>query len=128
MKKRILLADDENVILKVTKLRLEHGGFEVITAADGEETLRQAFGGRKIDLFLLDIKMPKLDGFQICKKLKENPATAKTPVILFTASSERWQKLTEQCLELGVSELIRKPFQSAELLEKIQQALGEGKP
>lgn len=124
MKKRILLADDEAAVLKVTKLRLEYAGFEVITAGDGEETVQRVSEGG-IDLILLDIKMPKLDGFEVVKRLKQNPATAHIPVILFTASSARWQYLTEQCKELGLADWIRKPFRSQELVEKIQMVLKE---
>ena len=71
MKKRILLADDETIVLKVTKLRLEHEGFEVMTAIDGEDTLDKVRAGGGFDLILLDIKMPRLDGFEVVKKLKE---------------------------------------------------------
>ena len=123
MKKRILLADDEMIVLKPTRLRLEHEGFEVVTAVDGEEVVQKIFGEGGIDLILLDIIMPKLDGFEVVKKLKENPATAKIPVILFTASSARWQEIINRCVELGVSACLRKPFQSKELIEKIRQIL-----
>ena len=123
MKKRILLADDEMIVLKPTRLRLEHEGFEVVTAVDGEEVVQKIFGEGGIDLILLDIIMPKLDGFEVVKKLKVNPATAKIPVILFTASSARWQEIINRCVELGVSACLRKPFQSKELIEKIRQIL-----
>ncbi len=125
MQKRILLADDEVSIRKATKLRLEHEGYEVVTAADGEEVLEEAFdfeeGG--FDLILLDIKMPKLDGFHVVKKLKENPSTDKIPIILFTASSARWQELLAQCAELGVADFIKKPFESKELVGRIRRVL-----
>jgi len=123
MKKRILLADDEVLVVKVTKFRLEHEGFEVLIAADGEEALKCAFANEGLDLILLDIKMPKLDGFQVVKKLKENPSTAKIPVILFTASSVRWKNLIGKCTELGVADLLRKPFESKELAERIRRVL-----
>ena len=126
MRKRILLADDEVTLLKIIKLRLEHEGFGVITAVDGEEALTHAFS-KPVDLMLLDIKMPKLDGFEVCKRLKENPVTQKIPLILFTASSARWQNITEKCAELGVADCLKKPFQSKELIEKINQALGIAK-
>ncbi len=123
MKPRILLADDEASILKVTKLRLEHEGFQVVTAVDGEEALQKAFDNGGFDLFLLDIKMPKSDGFQVVKKLKENPSTAKIPVILFTASSHQWQRLIARCTELGIADCVRKPFESKELIARIRRVL-----
>ncbi len=127
MKKRILLADDEVSILEATKRRLEHEGYEVTTATDGEEVLEEAFdfeeGG--FDLILLDIKMPKLDGFQVVKKLKENPSTDKIPIILFTASSARWEALLAKCVELGITDFLKKPFQSKELVARVRHVLGE---
>lgn len=123
-KNRILLADDEPSFLQVTKTRLEAMGFEVETASDGEEVLKkiQTSGG-SIDLILLDLKMPKLDGFEILSRLKEpGSPTKKIPVVVFTAYSEQLQ---DRCQELGIKDLLRKPFRTAELVEKIRIALGE---
>lgn len=125
MSQRILLVEDDASVLKVTKARLEHTGYEVVTAMDGEEALAKVAANGTIDLILLDIKLPKLDGFEVCRRLKASLHTAKIPILLFTASSDRWQRLTEQCLELGIQGWLRKPFRSNELLDKIRQALGE---
>lgn len=125
-KKRILLADDEAAVLKVTKLRLEHEGFEVVTATDGEKAVKQASNNGRFDVVLLDLKMPKLDVFQVVRKLKENPSTAKIPVILFTASSERWQTVIDKCSERGIADYLRKPFLSKELVEKIRRVMNQG--
>ena len=125
-KKRILLVDDELPVLKVTKLRLEHEGYEVVTAIDGEEALEKILPPAKnFDLILLDLKLPKLDGFRVCERLKKSPEASKIPVIVFTASSASWQQLTDQCVDLGIADKIRKPFQTKELLSKIRQAMGE---
>ena len=126
-KKRILLADDEPAMVMVMKFRLEHEGFEVVVATDGEEALHQAVANGVIDLILLDIKMPKLDGFQVCKRLKENPATAKIPIIIFTASEGVWSQLADRCVEFGVTGWLKKPYGSQELLKTIRQALGSRK-
>lgn len=122
-KNRILLADDELSFLQVVKARLEAMGFEVQTASDGEEVLKRVrASGASIDLILLDLKMPKLDGFEVLRQLKElGPSTAKIPVIVFTAYAEQLQ---DRCLELGIKDLLRKPFRTAELVEKIRGALG----
>jgi len=122
-KKRILLVEDDPVVLKVTKRRLEHEHFAVVTAVDGEEAVTRATANGPVDLVLLDLKLPKFDGFEVCKRLKANPATAAVPIIIFTASSVSWQRLIDQCVDLGVTALIRQPFQSEELLKKIRQAL-----
>ena len=125
-KKRILLVDDELPVLKVTALRLEHEGYEVVTAIDGEEALEKVLSQEKnMDLILLDLKLPKLNGFQVCERLKKNPEASKIPIIVFTASSASWQQLTDQCVDLGIADKIRKPFQTKELLSKIRRAMGE---
>ena len=125
MKKRIMLVEDDPSVLKMTRVRLAHEGFEVVTATDGEEALGKIMGDGAIDLVLLDIKLPKLDGFEVCKRLKQNPATAQLPIIVFTASSTSWQKITDQCIELGVADWIKKPFRSKDLLNRVHRALGE---
>ena len=124
-KKRILLVEDDASVLKLTKARLEFEGFEVVTAMDGEEAVRLTTTDGHLDLILLDLKLPKLDGVGVCTRRKANPATAAIPIIIFTASSARWQELADRCTELGIAGWLRKPFQSEELLEKIRRALGE---
>ena len=125
-KKRILLVDDEPPVLKVTKLRLEHEGYEVVTAIDGEEVVEKVLSqGMGFDLILLDLKLPKLDGFRVCERLKKNPEASKIPVIVFTASSASWQQLTDQCVDLGIADKIRKPFQTKDLLSKIRRVMKE---
>ncbi len=124
-KRRILLAEDDPSILKVTKLRLEHEGFDVIVATDGEAAVDAAMATQTIDLILLDVRMPKLDGFQVCKRLKQNPLTTRVPIIIFTASVTQLQHLADRCIELGVAAWLRKPFRSKDLLAKVHQALGE---
>ena len=122
---RILLAEDDVAVLKMTQLRLAHAGFEVVTAVDGEDALQRVLQDGTIQLVLLDLKMPKLDGFEVCQRLKAEPRTATIPIILFTASSVHWNSITDKCIELGVTDWLKKPFQSTELLEKIRRALGQ---
>ncbi len=124
-RKRILLAEDDPSILKMTKLRLEYEGFDVIVATDGSQAIEQAMANGGLDLILMDIRMPKLDGLQVCQHLKADPATANIPIIVFTASTGRWQSLADRCLELGVEDWLKKPFTSRELLGKIHRVLGE---
>ena len=103
-------------------MRLQAAGFEVVTAADGEEVLKNIREGSPIDLVLLDLKMPKLDGLEVCRQLKERPPHRKIPLIACTAY---WQELENRCSELGITDLLRKPFRSEELLQKIQQVLAD---
>ena len=77
-----------------------------------------------MDLILLDLKLPKLDGFEVCRRLKADPATATIPIVVFTGTEEYSRGLADRCVELGIAEWLKKPFRSQELLEKIQRALG----
>jgi len=124
-KKRILIADDDLSILKMTKFRLEHEGYEVVAVTDGEEALHQAEAQLPIHLFLVDIKMPKLNGYELCLALKQRAATVDIPVIVFTGSESQIQRLSNKCIEAGATDWIKKPFLSRDLMEKIHRALGE---
>ena len=124
MKKRILIGEDNPDIAKLTRVRLEHEGYDVETAEDGEAVLHQA-GGASFDLILLDIKMPKKNGYDVCRQLKATPATTMIPVIIFTASEAHWSRLGDKCMEAGAIDWIKKPFRTKELMEKIHRVLGE---
>ena len=124
-KRCILLAEDDPSVQKMTKLRLEHEGFRVIIASDGEEALEAVLHLKGIDLMLLDVRMPKLDGFQVCKRIKASMEADRIPIIIYTASVTQWQGLMDRCMELGVASWLRKPFRSKDLMEKIYAALGE---
>jgi CheY-like chemotaxis protein len=114
----ILLADDEPDIVLVTKTRIQLNGYDVVTASDGEAAL-VLIRETQPDLIVLDLKMPKLDGFQVCKIVKSDPALSQIPVLLFSASSTYALCLEKQCLQLGADGYIRKPFDVKELLGKI---------
>jgi CheY-like chemotaxis protein len=123
-KKRILIGEDDPSILKMTRVRLEYEGYEVITAVDGDEVLQCAGGDLPIHLILLDIKLPKRDGYDVCRMLKQQPATADIPVIVFTASESQLQRLADRCIEAGATDWVKKPFHTKDLLAKIHRALG----
>ncbi len=120
-KRRILVADDDPVLLQMMTLRLETLGFEVQVAFDGEEVLEQVKGKEPIDLILVDLKMPKLDGFEVCRQLKT--LGKQIPVI---ASTAYWEALQDKCRDLGFTDVLKKPFATRELIEHVTQAL-EGK-
>lgn len=123
-KYRILLADDEPDIVLVAKTRLECEGFDVITAGDGEEALAR-FRSEKPDLVLVDLAMPRVDGFEVCRVLKSDPATKATPIIVFSASSPRSRSLESECLRLRVEGYVRKPYTPAELLTVVRRCLAD---
>ena len=122
-KKTVLLVDDERDIVELTRLRILSMGYNVIVACDGEEAIEKVRKERP-DLVLLDVKMPKLDGYQVCKIVKSDPELKNIPIILFTASSRHVMELSDRALELGAASCIKKPFDSKELLEQIKKLIG----
>ena len=123
--KCILIGEDDESILKMTKYRLEHEGFDVLEAVDGEAVLQQAGVVGSIDLILLDVRMPRLDGYEVCRQLKTKPAAAQIPIIVFSASESQIARLADRCIEVGATDWIKKPFRTKDLMEKIHRALGE---
>ena len=124
-KKCILVAEDDLNVLKVTKLRLEHEGYDVLTSTDGEAAVQQATGHLPIHLILLDVKLPRMSGYDVCRVLKHQPATEHIPVIVFSASESQFQQMADRCIEVGATDWIKKPFQTRDLMAKIHRALGE---
>ena len=113
----ILLVDDEDAVRKVLAFPLERDGYEVIQAADGEEALQQ-FAQQPVDLVVLDIMLPRLDGLEVCKRLR---ATSTVPIIMLTARDDELDKVIG--LELGADDYITKPFSPRELLARIRTVL-----
>jgi two-component system alkaline phosphatase synthesis response regulator PhoP len=119
---RILVVDDEEGIVKLVKMYLEHYHYEVITANDGQEGLEKAKTD-KPDLIVLDLMLPKINGYKVCGLLKKDTKYAKTPIILFTAKAqEKDVKLGE---EVGADAYITKPFEPEVLLSKIEELIGK---
>src|SRR3989338_9624208 len=106
-KKRILAIDDEPDILEVLEKRLTLDGYEVVLAKDGKSGLEKALS-QKPDLILLDVAMPDMDGFEVCKRLRSDPATAATPVLMLTARDTSTDEVLG--LELGADDYITKPY------------------
>ena len=113
-KKKILIIDDELTILLVSTRRLEANNYEVITASSGKEGIEKVVTF-KPDLILLDIVMPELDGFEVCKRLKASKETKEIPIIIFTASSGP-EDFGRKAAELGTAGYLEKPFESDDLL------------
>jgi diguanylate cyclase (GGDEF)-like protein len=117
---RILVVDDEEHIRKIVKFQLEKAGFSVETACDGVEALK-AVDSYHPDLVLLDLMMPNMDGYEVCKRLKSNYQTNHIPVIMVTAKAELENKL--QGFEDGANDYITKPFALTELLVRVKNVL-----
>ena len=124
MAKKILVADDEAHILHVVSLKLRNAGFEVLTAADGEEALDEAIAERP-DLVITDFHMPVMDGMELCCKLRAHPQTASVPAIMLTA---RGYALDPEDRErTNIRSVLSKPFSPRELLANVQEVL-DGSP
>jgi len=120
---KILMVDDEPEFLEMVKTRLEAGGYEVITASDGQQGLDKA-KKEKPDLIILDLMLPKMDGYKVCGFLKKDMRYSKIPIIILSARAQgEDMKLGE---ELGADAYIIKPFDAPALLGKIKELLKEG--
>lgn len=119
-KTRILIVDDEPDILKILGNRLEHAGYDVAKASDGREALEKIEGVNP-DLIILDVMMPHLDGFGVCRKLRENAATCLIPVIFLTAKGQTVDKIAG--IKSGADEYVTKPFDFDELEARIEELL-----
>jgi DNA-binding response OmpR family regulator len=121
-KKRILLVDDEPALVELIKIRLEANGYEVIPASDGQQALDLA---RKEmpELIILDLTLPRVDGYKVCRLLKSDDRYKKIPILLFTARAQESDK--ELGKEAGADGYIIKPFEPSSLLAKIKEFLKE---
>ena len=118
--KRILIIDDTEGIVKLVKMYLEHHHYKVLIAYDGQEGLEKA-KIEKPDLIVLDLMLPKINGYKICGLLKRDIEYAKIPIILFTAKTqEKDMKLGK---EVGADAYLTKPFESEVLLSKIKELI-----
>ena len=117
----VLAADDDADILGLITFRLERSGYTVLQAHDGEEALELALTA-KPDLAVLDVMMPKLDGFELTRRLRAEEATRRMPIILLTARAQEAD--VQEGFEAGADDYIRKPFSSQELRSRVQAILG----
>ena len=124
-KERILIVEDEKNIAKLIRYNLEKDGYECTMAKTGEEAIsileKQAF-----DLIILDIMLPGIDGFEVCRALKQNARLKNIPIIMLTAKGEEVDRIVG--LELGADDYIVKPFSPRELILRIKAILKRGKP
>ncbi len=122
MDKLILVIEDEAAIADILKFNLTKSGYKVINAYDGEEGYNLAIE-EKPDLILLDVMLPKMDGFEVCKKIREKQPT---PIIMLTARDEEVDKIVG--LELGADDYMTKPYSMRELVARIKANLRRNTP
>ena len=121
-KGKILVVDDEIYIVHILDFSLGMEGYEVVTALDGEQALEK-LKVEKPDLIVLDIMMPKLDGYEVCKAIKSDPETRHIPVILLSAKGRNVDQ--KMGFDVGADDYITKPFSPRKLVERINQLLGQ---
>ncbi len=124
-KGKILVVDDEIYIVHILDFSLGMEGYEVLTALDGEQALEKARAEHP-DLIVLDIMMPKLDGYETCKLLKAEAGTRDIPVILLSAKGRNVDQKVG--FEVGADDYITKPFSPRKLVERINALLGQASP
>lgn len=120
MPKSILVVDDEEDIVQLLKYNLAKEGYSVATALNGVQAL-QAADGTDLDLIILDVMMPELDGFEVCRRLRSTPAHATTPIIFLTARVGEFDEILG--LELGADDYIQKPISPRVLLARVKSIL-----
>lgn len=122
--KRILIVEDEESLLKLESILLTTKGYDVTGVSNGMSAL-QEIEKTPPDLILLDIMMPGIDGFEVCRRIKTDPKTAAIPVVMLTAK----KSFADQArgAELGANAYITKPFKSVKIIETIEGLLGTGK-
>lgn len=122
MPAKVLVVDDESHITHVVSLKLRNAGYEVVTAADGEEGYEIA-STQAPDLIITDLQMPYMTGVEMCAKLRLSQQTASIPVILLTARG--YALAQEDLARTNIKEMLSKPFSPREVLEKVAGYLGE---
>jgi DNA-binding response OmpR family regulator len=120
MEKKILVIEDDPATLRLVDYSLRHEGYQVITASNGLEGIRKVHNEAP-DLVILDVMLPGMDGFEICHRLKSEPATAQMPIMMFSAKAQEIDKNTG--LKVGADDYLTKPVAPAEIVSRVQKLL-----
>ena len=121
---KILVVDDEPEAVELVEFNLKAAGFEVLTAADGAEALKKAHAALP-SLVVLDLMLPEVDGLEVCKMLRRDPATAAIPIVMVTAKAAEIDRILG--LELGADDYVTKPFSPRELILRVKNILQRGR-
>ncbi len=122
MGKTILVADDEPAVLRSLEFILKKEGYRVLTAVNGQEAYDQASANLP-DLVLLDVQMPRMDGNQVCRQLRDTPASSGLYIIMITAKGQESDRVNS--MESGANEYITKPFSPRKVIARVKEILGE---
>lgn len=122
MAKTILVADDEPAVLRSLEFILKKEGYRVLTAVNGQEAYDQASANLP-DLVLLDVQMPRMDGNQVCRQLRDEPASSSLYIIMITAKGQESDRVNS--MESGANEYITKPFSPRKVIARVKEILGE---
>ena len=125
MPSRVLIVEDEPDIRELVVHHLKREGYQVSAAASGEEALRQVQAAPP-DLVLLDLMMPAMDGLEVCRRLRQDPATARLPIVMLTAKGDEVDRVLG--LEIGADDYVVKPFSPKELLARVRAVLRRSRP
>ena len=125
MQRKILVVDDDPEVTELLRFNLKGAGFAVGTAPNGRVALKKACSLAP-DLIVLDLMMPELDGFAVCEILRHDPATARIPILMLTAVSSQFARLSG--LEAGANDYLTKPFSPRELVARVQLLLNSQGP
>jgi DNA-binding response OmpR family regulator len=117
---KVLIVDDEIDSLKLIGLLLESKGYQIVAAQNGERAIEKALQ-EPPDLVILDVMMPGMSGYEVCRRLRTNPQTATIPILMFTAKTQVMDKVIG--FEAGADEYLTKPIQPAELLDRVEMLL-----
>src|SRR5438128_12645690 len=120
MASKVLIVEDEQGVVHLLRARLEREGFQVIAAYDGQAGLRAVTEARP-DLLILDLTLPGLDGFEICRRIRRQPETARLPILVLSGRTEEVDKVV--LLELGADDYVTKPFSPKELVARVKTLL-----
>src|SRR3989475_7467793 len=120
MASKVLIVEDEQGVVHLLRARLEPEGFQVIAAYDGQAGLRAVTEARP-DLLILDLTLPGLDGFEICRRIRQQPETARLPILVLSGRTEEVDKVV--MLELGADDYVTKPFNTKELVARVKTLL-----
>jgi two-component system phosphate regulon response regulator PhoB len=125
VKPKILVVDDEPDAIELIEFNLKQAGYDVVTAADGAAAIKKA-RTTSPNLIILDIMLPEIDGFEVCKLLRRDPATAAIPILMLTAKAAEIDRVLG--LELGGDDYVTKPFSPRELVLRVKKILERGRP
>src|SRR5437867_12380780 len=120
MKPKILVVDDEPDAVELVEFNLKAAGFDVLTASDGDEALKKARTALP-NIIVLDLMLPEVDGLEVCKILRRDPATAGIPILMLTAKAAEIDRVLG--LELGADDYVTKPFSPRELVLRVRKIL-----